>query len=239
MQILSYNPQDDEFFIGLSLRELEQISNIYIVDYGYHSNYEIEKEKAIKKQSDKSYNEMLKEFYQVKNIPLICIVTDRNCSTISIREKHFPFANLWNGYSPWQRIEVLEIDTLDFCNIKINYIQPSYVIKSFCNEWIKKFSDKNISHYQLIEDSTFPNYCFSFGWNVDNGESFMQHYNCCSYEDALKHLPRVTEVKLLGSLLFSYWRYFNHWAYSSDEILCHKEWFIKVLTRLEEIAINM
>lgn len=112
----------------------------------------------------------------------------------------------------------------------------SNAIKSFCDEWIRKFSDENICSNQLADDMNFPERCRSFGWNVDNGESFKKQYPCNSYDETLAYLPKVTEVNILGNLIFSRWRYYNHWAYPPEDITDSREWFISALTRLKEIA---
>lgn len=236
MYILSHNPEKDEFFVGLSLEEFEELSQEYNVDYGYKSNYEIEKEKAINECEYESYHETIRKTYGIESVPFICIVTDSDCSKIRIEPKHFPFANLWNGYSPWKKIEVQNVESLNLKNIKINYIYFLELLESFCNDWIEKFSNKNINQYELLENKIFPNYCKAFGWIVDNGESFKSVYPCNSYEEALRIFPKVTDITLLGNLIFSYWRYFNHWAYSSVEILESRDWFVKALTRLKELA---
>ena len=44
----------------------------------------------------------------------------------------------------------------------------------------------------------------------------------------------VTDTHLLGSAIYSRWRYFNHWAYDGAEILEpeNRAWFILALNRL-------
>ena len=44
----------------------------------------------------------------------------------------------------------------------------------------------------------------------------------------------MTDIPLLGSAIYSQWRYFNHWAYTGAEILEPKNraWFILALSRL-------
>lgn len=235
MQLLSYNPEDDEFFVGMSLEELEQIPEECNIDYGYNSNYENVIKNGLEKYKDEKYNELIRELYQCDKIPFICVVTDRDFYKVSIRPKHFPFAPLWNGYSPWKNIFVREIEPFNPIRIKIEYMYFNDILSSFCDEWIERFSDKNSNCYQLTEDLSFANYCKSFGWIVDNGESFMERYSCNSYDEALDYLPKVTDINLLGNLVFSYWRYFNHWAYSSKEIMNNKYWFVKTLTRLKQL----
>lgn len=238
MQLLSYNPQDDEYFIGLSEAEFERLDREHKIQYESKSDYEKEKLKAKNSCDNKEYNQMIMEYYQTETVPFVCIVSDRNGSAIVIRPKHFPFDNLWNGYSPWQRIAVKEIDNLNFHTVEIEYMEFPLVLQSFCDEWIEIYSDENVDHHQLIENDEFSNYCRSFGWSTDNGESFKQKYPCESYDEALQYLDQVTEIDLLGNLIFSRWRHFNHWAWSGEEILDHKEWFVKLLSRLKELAVN-
>lgn len=44
----------------------------------------------------------------------------------------------------------------------------------------------------------------------------------------------VTDIFLLGSAIYSQWRYFNHWAYSGEDILepQNRAWFISAFSRL-------
>ena len=46
------------------------------------------------------------------------------------------------------------------------------------------------------------------------------------------------ERDLLGSAIYSKWRYFNHWAYDAAEILSQpsRGWFVAVLSRMKYLA---
>ncbi len=48
----------------------------------------------------------------------------------------------------------------------------------------------------------------------------------------------MNDIELLGSAVYSRWRYFNHWAYKTEEILEHKNrtWFILALSRLAVLS---
>lgn len=111
MQILAYNQIDNSFFLGLSLIEFEEISQKFKVDYGYNSNYEKEKQNAIRNNLRLDYIKMIKEFYDIENPPFICIVVDCELS-VKIVDSHYPFSPLWNGYSPWKNIQIHEIKDL-------------------------------------------------------------------------------------------------------------------------------
>lgn len=230
MQLLSYNPDGDEFFIGMSLDEFEQAPRKCIID-GYNSNYENTKKIYLEEYKKEPYNEQIRKIYQCDKTPFICAVTDRNFYKISIRPKHFPFHNLWNGYSPWTNIFVKEIEPFNPIKIKIEYKNFNGVLTSFCDKWIEKFYNENLTCYQITKDLSFANYCKSFGWIDDNGESFKEQYCCNSYDEALEHLPKVMDISLLGNLIFSYWQHLN----SNKEIFNNKNWFVKTLTRLKQL----
>lgn len=48
----------------------------------------------------------------------------------------------------------------------------------------------------------------------------------------------MTDITLLGSAIYSQWRYFNHWAYTGAEILepQNRAWFILALSRLAMLS---
>ena len=51
-------------------------------------------------------------------------------------------------------------------------------------------------------------------------------------------INNVTDIPLLGSAIYSRWRYFNHWAYDGSEILNpqNRAWFISALSRLAMLS---
>ena len=51
-------------------------------------------------------------------------------------------------------------------------------------------------------------------------------------------IENVNDISLLGSAIYSRWRYFNHWAYDAAEILSmpNRSWFIIALNRLAELC---
>lgn len=53
-------------------------------------------------------------------------------------------------------------------------------------------------------------------------------------------IDNVMDIPLLGSAIYSQWRYFNHWAYSGAEILEpeNRAWFLLALERLIFITEN-
>ena len=51
-------------------------------------------------------------------------------------------------------------------------------------------------------------------------------------------IENVNDISLLGSAIYSRWRYFNHWAYDAADILSmpNRSWFIIALNRLAELC---
>ena len=115
MQVLAYNPVDDSYFIGLSFEEFETIAKKFMIHYERSSNFEIEKQQALRNSTRPEYIKMIKELYDIKDYPFICIVMDKKL-TIKVLPTHYPFSPLWNGYSPWKRIRSYEIK--DFSELK-------------------------------------------------------------------------------------------------------------------------
>lgn len=78
--------------------------------------------------------------------------------------------------------------------------------------------------------------CAALGFRMDCGHAFSEKYgNAASKSDELdKIIDDVTDIDLLGSAIYSQWRYFNHWAYDAASILEpeNRSWFILALSRL-------
>ena len=78
--------------------------------------------------------------------------------------------------------------------------------------------------------------CDALGFEMDCSHAFEEVYGSASYDSNYlkKVIDDVTDISLLGSAIYSRWRYFNHWAYESEEILeiKNRTWFILALSRL-------
>lgn len=112
-------------------------------------------------------------------------------------------------------------------------------INNFASKWIEKFSDKRINYLELIE-CEFGDECVAVGFKMDCGCAFTEKYGeaISNYNELYKMIEDVTDVYLLGSAIFSKWRYFNHWAYSGAEILepQNRNWFLIALDRLRVLS---
>ena len=117
----------------------------------------------------------------------------------------------------------------------------SKVIHEFAVEWFSKFRDAKTTGHDLAEDSAFSDACFSFNFKMDCGEAFIatySHNEFHDYRELDKIIDSINDISLLGSALFSRWRYFNHMAYSSEEITegDNRAWFITAFSRLERLT---
>ena len=112
-------------------------------------------------------------------------------------------------------------------------------IHEFAVKWFGKFRDKNTNYIELV-DHYMADDCESLGFVMDCGHAFAEKYgNAASNCEALERIiNQVTDIQLLGSAIYSQWRYFNHWAYSGEEILeqQNREWFLTALSHLGELA---
>ena len=112
-------------------------------------------------------------------------------------------------------------------------------IHEFAVKWFSKFRDKNTNYIELV-DHYMADDCESLGFVMDCGHAFVEKYgNAASNSEALECIiSQVTDISLLGSVIYSQWRYFNHWAYSGEEILepKNREWFLIALSHLGELA---
>lgn len=108
-------------------------------------------------------------------------------------------------------------------------------IHDFAVKWIDKFRDQQINYIELV-DHYMADDCAALGFEMDCGHAFERVYNNAVYDsEALDIIiDDVTDISLLGSAIYSRWRYFNHWAYDGGEILEPKNrgWFILALSRL-------
>lgn len=115
-------------------------------------------------------------------------------------------------------------------------------IKMFTEKYIDyfltKFDPQSSSYYDLFDSPSFPNECRNLGFEMDCGKSFI---DACGGEawrsnnGLLQIIDKVNDIKILGSALFSKWRYFNHWSYghaTKDD----KEWFLIILRRMQKLT---
>ena len=112
-------------------------------------------------------------------------------------------------------------------------------IFNFALKWYNKFDDENTSYRELVCNE-MANDCDLLGFEMDCGHAFSKVYPKAGSDVTELELivDKIVDVSLLGSAIYSQWRYFNHWAYLPDEILEeeNRKWFLVALNRLMQLA---
>lgn len=112
-------------------------------------------------------------------------------------------------------------------------------IHDFAVKWCDKFRDPNTDYTELI-DRQLADDCAALGFIMDFGHSFSQKYGRAfnKYNELYSIINNVTDIQLLGSAVYSQWRFFNHWAYSAAEIASFESraWFSLALFRLAALT---
>ncbi|MEA4929552.1 MAG: hypothetical protein VB104_12880 [Candidatus Limiplasma sp.] len=114
-------------------------------------------------------------------------------------------------------------------------------VHAFAVKWSDKFRDSKTVTAE-IEDPAFADACFSLGFKMDCGKAFMSAYPDTDafhdYRELSKIVDHIRDTQLLGSAIFSRWRYFTHWAGPGTDILAfeNRSWFITAFGRLERLT---
>jgi 5-methylcytosine-specific restriction endonuclease McrA len=112
-------------------------------------------------------------------------------------------------------------------------------IHAFAIKWVEKFSDSTIDYIEFV-DRYMADDCEALGFKMDCGNSFSEIYGKAvfDYEELKLIINQISDISLLGSAIYSRWRYFNHWAYDAASILEEKnrKWFQLALNRLMQLS---
>ena len=153
----------------------------------------------------------------------------------------------------WDGLTGLFVELVDKNNdlLKDSYIKSWYKIsKSVCTpsnkdvydfalKWYEKFSTANVDFVELV-DHFMADDCKALGFKMDCGHSFSELYGKAAFDSQELNavINQINDISLLGSALYSQWRYFNHWAYGAESILEDKnrEWFLLILNRLMKLS---
>ncbi len=88
-------------------------------------------------------------------------------------------------------------------------------IHDFAVKWCDKFRDQNINSLE-VTDHFMADECKTLGFEMDCGHAFENIYgnafNNCN--ELKKVIDDITDISLLGSAIYSRWRYFNHWRHT-------------------------
>lgn len=90
-------------------------------------------------------------------------------------------------------------------------------IHDFADKWFDKFRDQNINYIELV-DHFMADDCATLGFEMDCGKAFETKYGKAVFDDRelAKVIDAVVDINLLGSAIYSRWRYFNHYKITVD-----------------------
>ncbi len=112
-------------------------------------------------------------------------------------------------------------------------VQKMEQIHDFATKWLDVFREPNVNYQAIFDSFTMAEDCSFLGFEMDGGDAFSAKYGRAASDNKewKKIIHEVTDISLLGSAIFSRWRYFNHWSESgfTDE---DREWFILALQQL-------
>ena len=110
-------------------------------------------------------------------------------------------------------------------------------INAFARKWRTKVFEHSCRE---IENCAFGDECVSMGFDMDCGESFKRAFPDIDFRDVdafEKVVAGIDDILLLGTAIFSYWRWFTHWNEFHE--ICGDEprkWFLLAFDRLIEIT---
>lgn len=134
----------------------------------------------------------------------------------------------------------IELGTNNILSItEVNVLLDRLQVHRFAKKWSNKFRNPQTDYLELV-DHYLADECDEIGFNLDGGVEFSKRYGKAVFElkELEKIIHNVNDLEILGSAIYSRWRYFNHWSNNSEEILevNHREWFILALDRLAKLS---
>lgn len=107
----------------------------------------------------------------------------------------------------------------------------------FAKKWEKRFISKNLKEYEF--EIYFGEECAAQGFRIECGEDFYQSHSeifNLDFNNLEEALEPIQDIDLLGSIIFSQYRYITHWSQTglTDPKVCN--WFIVTLRRLKELT---
>lgn len=109
-------------------------------------------------------------------------------------------------------------------------------INTFARKWRAKVSERS----RDIENGAFGDECVDLGFDMDCGESYKRAFPEIDFRDVdgfEKVVAGIDDIFLLGTAIFSYWRWSTHW--NEFHVICGdvpRKWFLLAFGWLMEIT---
>lgn len=111
-------------------------------------------------------------------------------------------------------------------------------IHDFAVKYRELYKNPQTLEYEVLEG--FDKLCFLNGFEMDCGKRFINTFSSeafYNYEEFDKVIDGIYDISLLGSAIFSYWRYITHWSYGESLLdKKNRQWFIAAFNRLAKIS---
>ena len=112
-------------------------------------------------------------------------------------------------------------------------------ILKFIDGFEKQLNDSGIPDIQIVDNPSVGDGFKELGFMMDCGHSFEDRYGDAFRDpDSLeKIIDDIDDLQVLGSAIFSKWRYYNHWA--MEESIRDEEsmrWFNMIIKRMMELV---
>ena len=113
------------------------------------------------------------------------------------------------------------------------------ILREFAWFWMNMYKHHNAIRFYNFKDGAYLGTLLQdMGFEMDGGESYRKKFGVEKLPDlnTLKRQLPDMDIQLLGNLIFSQWRYWNHW--SDYEVMEEKdyEWFVIAFERLLELS---
>ncbi len=110
MEIIACRPKDDQFWIGCSKEEAQSIFLPKLSEKEKDTYFKI---LEINKSRPESYWEMVMKNTESNEIHYAYFNVSRDLIICFPEQPHFPFANMWDAYSPFRKIDHKTISSLN------------------------------------------------------------------------------------------------------------------------------
>lgn len=111
MTILNYRPGDDQFWIGCSFEEAEA-NMLPLMDRDNILRYHDLKREYSELIKGENFVQSIRECYGINDVPEAFFNVSRDLEICYPEIPLFPFAGQWNGYSPFEDCDHVEISDL-------------------------------------------------------------------------------------------------------------------------------
>lgn len=122
MRVLSYDPSSGFFFVDVTWDEYRRLAAQYEIDTGdskVGAEEVIEIQKAYREEmitgvftESYPFQQYLKDLYGIDDMPEVCLGIKKDLSYLWVDQYDYPFGHMWNGSSPWIRMEPAVIPDL-------------------------------------------------------------------------------------------------------------------------------